>query len=128
MAAGPAFYNVSDFTLTQLKSSAAGQRLPEDFFDPKVNLSPLPVKDSDGHIKLPALDNHGMGTVFEEIIRRFNEENNKKAGEHFTPRDVVQLMGKLPFLPVIDRIESLAGRTNLHSPPTSFVCRRSRLW
>lgn len=80
--------------------------LIEDFLDPAVNLSPLLVKDADGRIKLPALDNHGMGTVFEELIRRFNEENNEEAGEHFTPRDVVQLMAKLLFLPVADRIES----------------------
>ena len=64
------------------------------------------MKDADGRIKLPALDNHGMGTVFEELIRRFNEDNNEEAGEHFTPRDVVQLMAKLLFLPVADRIES----------------------
>lgn len=80
--------------------------LIEDFLDPEVNLSPLPVKGADGRIKLPALDNHGMGTVFEELIRRFNEENNEEAGEHFTPRDVVKLMAKLLFLPVADRIES----------------------
>lgn len=123
MAAGQAFYNVSEFTLTKLKTSAAGQRLRddfinyldgfspnvqeilskfnfrnqiqklvdadvlgyliEDFIDPDVNLSPLPVKDEDGRIKYPALDNHGMGTVFEELIRRFNEDNNEEAGEHF---------------------------------------------
>lgn len=80
--------------------------LIDDFLDPEVNLAPLPVKDADGRIKLPALDNHGMGTVFEELIRRFNEDNNEEAGEHFTPRDVVQLMAKLLFLPVADRIES----------------------
>lgn len=80
-----------------------------DFLNPEVNLSPLPVldtSDNKGRIKLPALDNHGMGTVFEELIRRFNEENNEEAGEHFTPRDVVQLMAKLLFLPVADQIES----------------------
>lgn len=80
--------------------------LIEDFLDPEVNLSPLPVKDADGRIKLPPLDNHGIGTVFEELIRRFNEDNNEEAGEHFTPRDVVQLMAKLLFLPVAERIES----------------------
>ena len=53
-----------------------------------------------------ALDNHGMGTVFEELIRRFNEENNEEAGEHFTPRDVVQLMARLVFLPVADQVTS----------------------
>jgi type I restriction enzyme M protein len=80
--------------------------LIEDFLDPDVNISPLPVKDADGRVKLPALDNHGMGTVFEELIRRFNEENNEEAGEHFTPRDVVKLMSKLLFLPVAEQIES----------------------
>ena len=80
--------------------------LIEDFLDPDINLSPLPLKDADGRIKLPALDNHGMGTVFEELIRRFNEENNEEAGEHFTPRDVVKLMAKLLFLPVADQIQS----------------------
>lgn len=80
--------------------------LIEDFLDPEVNLSPLPVKDADGRVKLPPLDNHGMGTVFEELIRRFNEENNEEAGEHFTPRDVVKLMAKLLFLPVAECIQS----------------------
>ena len=80
--------------------------LIEDFVDPEVNLSPLPVKDADGRVKLPPLDNHGMGTVFEELIRRFNEENNEEAGEHFTPRDVVKLMANLLFLPVAERIQS----------------------
>lgn len=80
--------------------------LINDFLDPTVNLSPLPVKDGDDRVVLPALDNHGMGTVFEELIRRFNEENNEEAGEHFTPRDVVQLMAKLLFLPIADQIES----------------------
>ena len=80
--------------------------LISDFLDPDINLSPLPIKDADGRVRLPALDNHGMGTVFEELIRRFNEENNEEAGEHFTPRDVVQLMAKLLFLPIEDQIQS----------------------
>ena len=57
-------------------------------------------------MRLEGLDNHGMGTVFEELIRRFNEENNEEAGEHFTPRDVVQLMARLVFLPVADEVRS----------------------
>ncbi len=80
--------------------------LIEKFLDSSVNLSPKPVYNSDGSVKLPALDNHAMGTVFEELIRRFNEENNEEAGEHFTPRDVIKLMARLIFLPVADRIES----------------------
>ena len=52
------------------------------------------------------IDNHGMGSVFEELVRKFNEENNEEAGEHWTPRDAVQLMTKLMFLPVADQVES----------------------
>ena len=80
--------------------------LIEKFLSPDINLSPNPVYDSDGNVRLPALDNHGMGTLFEELIRRFNEENNEEAGEHFTPRDVVKLMADLVFLPVAEKITS----------------------
>ena len=80
--------------------------LVEKFLDSSINLSPRPVLNGDGSVRLEALDNHGMGTVFEELIRRFNEENNEEAGEHFTPRDVVQLMARLVFLPVADQVAS----------------------
>ena len=79
--------------------------LIEKFTDTSVNLSPRPVMNGDGSIRLEGLDNHSMGTIFEELIRRFNEENNEEAGEHFTPRDVVQLMAHLIFEPVADRIK-----------------------
>ena len=39
-----------------------------------INLSPAPVHQSDGSVKHPGLNNHGMGTIFEELVRRFNEE------------------------------------------------------
>lgn len=80
--------------------------LIEKFTDSSINLSPNPVYHPDGSVRLAGLDNHGMGTIFEELIRRFNEENNEEAGEHFTPRDVVKLMANLIFLPIADRIES----------------------
>ncbi len=80
--------------------------LIEKFLDPSVNLGPMPVLDGEGTVRLSALDNHAMGTIFEELIRRFNEENNEEAGEHFTPRDVVELMANLVFLPLADHIES----------------------
>lgn len=78
----------------------------DKFTSPDINLSPNPVyKDAEKKIiKLPGLDNHGMGTIFEELIRRFNEENNEEAGEHWTPRDVVELMADLAFYPVEDKI------------------------
>ena len=79
----------------------------ERFVSPDINLSPAPVyKDAEKQVlRHPGLDNHGMGTIFEELIRRFNEENNEEAGEHWTPRDVVKLMADLIFLPVADRIK-----------------------
>ena len=78
----------------------------EKFVSPNINLSPDPVyKDaSKEEIKLPGLDNHGMGTIYEELLRKFNEENNEAAGEFWTPRDVVELMADLVFMPIQDKI------------------------
>jgi len=80
--------------------------LIEKFLDNSINLSPNPIYDPAGNVRLPPLDNHAIGTIFEELIRRFNEENNEEAGEHFTPRDVVRLMADLVILPIADKIES----------------------
>ena len=78
--------------------------LLDKFLSDKINLSPKPVLNDDGTIRLPGLDNHSMGTIFEELIRRFNEDNNEEAGEHWTPRDVVRLMADLILLPIADKI------------------------
>jgi len=75
----------------------------EKFVSPKINLTPNVVEDPDGN-KLPALTNLGMGYVFEELIRKFNEENNEEAGEHFTPREVIELMTHLVFDPIKDNM------------------------
>lgn len=79
----------------------------EKFISSDINLSPNPVyKDEEKTtLKHPGLDNHGMGTIFEELIRKFNEENNEEAGEHWTPRDVVELMADLIFMPIADQIK-----------------------
>ena len=90
---------------TMIESDILGLVI-EKFTNTEINLSPNPVLDVNGNVRLPALDNHSMGMIFEELIRRFNEENNEEAGEHFTPRDVVKLMAKLIFLPVAEKIES----------------------
>ncbi len=133
-AAGQAFYNTSKFTLRDLKSRGSQQQLLADFedyldgFSPNVQdilenfkfrnqLSTLSKADAigtlinkflDPEIDLsPAgIDNHAMGTVFEELVRKFNEENNEEAGEHWTPRDAVRLMANLVFLPIEDKIKS----------------------
>src|SRR5436190_6741223 len=133
-AAGQAFYNTSKFTLRDLKARTSQQQLKADFeayldgFSPNVQdildnfefrnqilrlskadaLGTLIEKllSPDIDLRPSGLDNHGMGTVFEELVRRFNEENNEEAGEHWTPRDAVELMANLVFLPVANEIES----------------------
>lgn len=81
------------------------------FTDNSINLSSRPVLDDKGNVIQPALDNHTMGTVFEEVIRKFNEETNiTDAGRHFTPRDIVELISDLAFIPVKDKIQSTTYR------------------
>jgi type I restriction enzyme M protein len=133
-AAGQAFYNTSKFTLRDLTSRGNQQQLLADFedylngFSPNVQdildnfkfrnqlptlskadaLGTLINKFLDPEIDLsPAgIDNHAMGTVFEELVRKFNEDNNEEAGEHWTPRDAVRLMANLVFLPIEDQIKA----------------------
>lgn len=76
--------------------------LIEKFCSPKVELHPD---------KLPPL---AMGYVYEDLVRRFNEENNEEAGEHFTPREIIDLMTHLIFLPVKDKIKQ--GTYLLYDP------------
>ena len=75
----------------------------EKFISPYINLTPDDAEDPDGNM-MPGLSNLGMGYVFEELIRKFNEENNEEAGEHFTPREVIHLMTHLIFDPISDRL------------------------
>lgn len=78
----------------------------EKFTSPNINLTPFEKEDSDGR-KLPPLSNLGMGYVFEELIRKFNEENNEEAGEHFTPREVIELMTHIVFDPIKDSLPTV---------------------
>ena len=133
-AAGQAFYNTSRFTMHDLKACANRQQLKADFeayldgFSPNVQdilnnfefrnqIPRLSKSDALGTLieKLTSpsidlspslLDNHTMGTIFEELVRKFNEENNEEAGEHWTPRDAVKLMAQLIFRPIADTIKS----------------------
>ncbi len=133
-AAGQAFYNTSRFTLRDLKSRGSHQQLLADFEDYLNGFSPnvqdildnfkfrnqLPTLskadalgtlinkflDPDIDLSPAGIDNHSMGTVFEELVRKFNEENNEEAGEHWTPRDAVRLMANLVFLPVEHQLKS----------------------
>lgn len=79
--------------------------LIEKFCSSIINVSPNPVTDKDGNIVMEGLTNLGMGYVFEELIRKFNEENNEEAGEHFTPREIIKLMTHLIFEPLKGKIK-----------------------
>ncbi|PPV40997.1 type I restriction-modification system subunit M [Ectopseudomonas oleovorans] len=144
-ASGYVFYNISNWTLSQLYKTATNNQqilqanveeyldgfsdnvkdiirrfnlkaqvrhmaskdvlldVLEKFTSPYINLTPADAEDPKGN-RLPALSNLGMGYVFEELIRKFNEENNEEAGEHFTPREVIELMTHLVFDPIKDRL------------------------
>ena len=85
--------------------------LIEKFVDPRYNFSNKPVFNEDGSVRLEELDNHTIGSLFEEVIRMFNEETNvTDAGRHFTPLDIVELMADLAFVPVQDKIKSTTYR------------------
>jgi len=131
-AANQDFYNTSQFTLKDLRAANTQMQLRQNFeayldgFSPNVqqilenfefrNQIPRLTKadalgaliekllDPSMDVSPSALDNHGMGSVFEELVRKFNEENNEEAGEHWTPRDVVKLMTRLMFEPIADTI------------------------
>ena len=133
-AAGQAFYNTSRFTLRDLQSRGSHQQLLADFenyldgFSPNLldilenfkfrNQLPTLSKadalgtlvnkflDPDIDLSPAGIDNHAMGTVFEELVRKFNEENNEEAGEHWTPRDAVRLMANLVFSPIESELKS----------------------
>jgi type I restriction enzyme M protein len=133
-AAKQDFYNTSGFTLKALRHATNATRLRQNFeayldgFSPNVQeiidnfefrnqLPRLTKADALGaliekflspdlDLSPAGLDNHGMGTVFEELVRRFNEENNEEAGEHWTPRDAVRLMTRLMFEPISEVIPS----------------------
>lgn len=80
----------------------------EKFTDKEIYLGIHPTRDKEGQELLPGVDNHTMGTLFEQLLRKFNEENSvTEAGEHFTPRDYVALIADIAIMPVADKIQSM---------------------
>ncbi|MCC5422534.1 type I restriction-modification system subunit M [Clostridium botulinum] len=94
--------------LETIKEAGITFNLIEKFTSNSINLSPEDVINSKGE-KLPGLSNLGMGYVFEELIRKFNEENNEEAGEHFTPREIIRLMTHILFEPVQEKLKEREG-------------------
>lgn len=99
----------------------------EKFTSRYINLTDKEVLDPDGK-KLPPLTNLGMGYVFEELIRKFNEDNNEEAGEHFTPREVINLMTHIVFnpvkntlLPVITIYDPACGSGGMLTESQNFI-------
>lgn len=94
-------------TIDKLSESNRLGSILEKFTDKSINLGIHPVKDASGKETLPGVDNHMMGTVFEELLRRFNEAYAvTSAGRHFTPRDMVQLLADLTIVPIADKLEN----------------------
>lgn len=90
--------------LETMKEAGVTFLLIEKLCNNDINLSPKEAINSKGETLEP-LTNLGMGYVFEELIRKFNEENNEEAGEHFTPREIIKLMTHILFTPVKDKIK-----------------------
>lgn len=91
--------------LTKMTEAGILGSVIEKFTSSDLNLSPYDEVNSEGEVIRKGLDNHAMGTLFEELIRKFNEENNEEAGEHFTPRDVVELMADIAVVPLLNELK-----------------------
>lgn len=91
--------------LTKMTDAGILGSVIEKFTSSELNLSPYDEVNSQGEVLKKGLDNHAMGTLFEELIRKFNEENNEEAGEHFTPRDVIELMADIAVVPILDKLK-----------------------
>ena len=91
--------------LTKMTEAGILGSVIEKFTSSELNLSPYDELNSQGEVIKKGLDNHAMGTLFEELIRKFNEENNEEAGEHFTPRDVIELMADIAVVPILDKLK-----------------------
>ncbi len=93
-----------DNTIAKLDEAGLLFQVMQRFADPKVNLHPETV------------DNATMGTIFEELIRKFNEALNENPGEHFTPRDVVHLMVDLLLAGDEERLRTKGVVLSIYDP------------
>lgn len=140
-AAGQKFYNTSEYSLDELirRPADIGQNFSAYLAGFSVNVKDIfynfsggeekglsPIYEtlvrkrlilkvtqvfSEADLSLETVDNHGMGTIFEYLIRKFKEASNEAAGQFYTPRDIIRLMVKLMFEPDRAKLakESLVG-------------------
>lgn len=127
-ASGHSFYNTSDLTLKKIagdpQNAATNLQLYVARFSPNARevlekydfanqikrlesanlLYKVIGKFTDLDLRPEVVSNHNMGYIFEELIRRFAEQSNETAGEHFTPREVIKLMVNLLVAPDSDAL------------------------
>ncbi|PVC85443.1 restriction endonuclease subunit M [Streptomyces sp. CS090A] len=142
VAAGRNFYNTSKQTFATIGADSDTQKVERnlrDYIDgfsaeateildsyafhlqierlAKADLLYLVVqKFRDIDLSLKAVDNHNMGFIFEELIRKFADASNETAGEHFTPREVIELMVELLLAPDDDRLNGAAPVIDILDP------------
>jgi type I restriction enzyme M protein len=134
------FYNISKFDLGKLKSDPTNikqnfenyiQGYSENVRDIVKNFNLQPLVDKlDENDKLYLLidkyttvdlhpdtvDNHQMGTIYEELLRKFSEMTNEESGDHFTPRDIVQLLVTLVFGPDKENLQGKGLIRTIYDP------------
>ena len=137
---GLTFYNFSKFDLQRLKSDPNGLKLNfpnylggfsenvhqiiENFqLDKPVEkllknnkLYSLIDKFTEVDLHPSVIDNHTMGSIFEELLRRFSEMSNETSGEHYTPRDVVNLLVSLVFTGDTSNLEGEGNIRSIYDP------------
>ena len=141
MAAGQSFHNISPFTFEKLLddpdniaanlnnlingfSDDAREIFIERFKLPeqitrldKDNLLYMVVsRFAQADLHPDTVSNIQMGSIFEELIRRFSEQSNETAGEHFTPREVIRLMVNLLFAEDADALTKKGTIRKLYDP------------
>ena len=137
---GSTFFNVSRFDLKRLKSDPDNIRMNFDnyvhgysknVYDIIENFSVGPLVDKlDKNNRLyqlidkftqfnlhpSVIDNHQMGTIYEELLRRFSEMSNEESGDHFTPRDIVKLLVSFVFGGAKDDLEGEGKIRSIFDP------------
>jgi type I restriction enzyme M protein len=87
-----------------------------DKLDSNDKLYILIEKFTDIDLHPNVIDNHVMGNIFEELLRKFSEMSNETSGEHYTPRDIVRLLVSLVFSPDKDKLSQPNKIVSVYDP------------